>query len=66
MKIDNKILENLADEANAKGDNNLAIVLYTFLGARKAHMDTSLAIHNQDWARTRSEELKQFQNRSKN
>ena len=66
MKIENKILENLADEANVKGDNNLAIVLYTFLGARKAYMDRELAVHNQDWARKRSEEIKQFQNRGNN
>ena len=66
MNIDIEEIENLADEANAKGDNNLAIVLYTFLGARKTHMDKELAIHNQDWARKRSEELKQFQNRSDN
>jgi hypothetical protein len=66
MNIDIKILEDLADEANAKGDNNLAIVLYTFLGARKTYMENELAVHNQNWARRRSEELKQFKNRKNN
>ena len=59
-------LENLADEANITGDNNLAIVLYTFLGARKAHMDKELAIHCQDWAKKRVREIKQFNNRKNN
>lgn len=66
MNIDIKTLEDLADKANARGDNNLAIVLFTFLGARKAYMDEELAIYNQDWARKRSEEIKQFQKRGDN
>ncbi|MAF24001.1 hypothetical protein CL634_00225 [bacterium] len=61
-----KELENLADEANIKGDNNLAIVLYTVLGARKAHMDKELAIHCQNWAKERVREIKQFNNRKNN
>lgn len=61
-----KELEILADKANIAGDNNLAIVLYTFLGARKCHMDEKFATYCQDWAKRRSEELKQFQNRENN
>ena len=61
-----KELENLADEANITGDNNLAIVLYTLLGARKAHMDKELAIHCQDWAKKRVEEIKLLKNRKNN
>ena len=53
-------LENLADEANIKGDNNLAVVLYTFLGARKIHMDKELAMLCRDWAEKRTREIKQF------
>jgi len=58
----NEELENLADEANITGDNNLAIVLYTFLGARKTYMEEQFAKHSQDWARKRVKELKQFNN----
>jgi hypothetical protein len=56
-------LENLADKANAMGDNNLAAVLYTFLGARRSYMDKELAIYCQGWAKKRSEELKLFKNK---
>ena len=59
-------LENLADEANITGDNNLAIVLYTFLGAKKTHMDKEFAHYCQDWAKKRVEEIKQFENRRNN
>ena len=59
-------LENIADEANITGDNNLAIVLYTFLGSRKAHMDRELAVHCQDWAKKRVKEINQFKNRRNN
>ena len=64
--MNDKVLEELADEANITGDNNLAIVLYTFLGARKAYMDKELAIHCQDWARKRVKEIDQFKNRGNN
>ena len=60
MNINIDRIEDLADEANAKGDNNLAVVLYTFLGARKVYMEKELAAHNQDWARKRSKEISQF------
>ena len=59
-------LETLADQANIKGDNNLAIVLYTFLGARKSYMEKELAIHCQDWAKKRVKEIDQFRNRRNN
>ena len=59
-------LENLADEANITGDNNLAIVLYTFLGARKSYMDKELAIYVQDWAKRRVKEIDQFKSRGNN
>ena len=57
-----KKLEELADEANITGDTNLAIVLYTFLGARKTYMDKELASYCQDWAKKRVKEIEQFKN----
>ena len=59
-------LENLADEANIMGDNNLAIVLYTFLGARKTYMDKEFATLCQDWAKKRVKEIDQFKNNRNN
>ena len=61
-----KELETLADQANASGDNSLAIVLYTFLGAKNAHMDKELAIHCQNWARQRVKELEMLNNNKNN
>lgn len=65
-RMNDEDLEILAEEANMKGDNNLAIVLYAFLGARKAHMDGALAQTCQDWCTKRLEELDQFRNRKNN
>ena len=66
MNIDIKTLEDLADEANIKGDNNLAIILYTLLGSRRVDMDGMLAQHVQDWAKERSREIDMFKNRKNN
>ena len=66
MKIDDKRLEELADEANIKGDNNLAIILYTLLGSRKVYMDSALATHVQDWAKERAKDIEFFKNRKNN
>ena len=64
--MSDKELETLADQANISGDNNLAIVLYTFLGAKNAHMDKEFAKHCQDWAKQRVKELKMLNNRKNN
>ena len=60
--IDLNEIEDLADKANAMGDNNLAIVLYTFLGSRKAYMEKEFATHCQDWAKRRVNEIKRIKN----
>ena len=59
-------LEALADQANISGDNNLAIILYTFLGARKTFMDKELATHCQEWAKKRVKEIDMLRNRKNN
>tara|TARA_Y100000310_G_scaffold323014_1_gene382835 strand:- start:437 stop:640 length:204 start_codon:yes stop_codon:yes gene_type:complete len=46
-----KPLEKIADEARKSGDHQLAIVLYTFLGSRKAGLTKEFADYCQDWAK---------------
>ena len=62
----NKQLEDLADEANIKGDNNLAIVLYVFLGARKVYLDGAFAEVAKMWAKERVKEMNLFDKRTDN
>jgi len=50
--MDDKILNEMAKEAETKGDNNLAIVLHVFLGAKKAGIGGLFAEHCQDFARS--------------
>ena len=62
----NKELEDLADEANIKGDNNLAIVLYVFLGSRKVFLDGAFAKMAKAWAEERVKEINLFNKRADN
>ena len=66
MNIDNEILENLAEHAKEEGDNNLAILLHVFLGARHANVDYELAVHCQNWSRMQLEAINQVRNRRNN
>ena len=65
-KISEEKLKQLAARAQSLGDNNLAIVLHVFLGARATYMDSNLAEHCQEWAKKRMEEIEQFKNRKNN
>ena len=46
-----KELERIAEESLSSGENNLAIVLYAYLGASKAGMGGVYAKHCQNFAR---------------
>ena len=52
-------LKEMADECKARGENNLAIVLYAYLGSKKAGLDGLYAEHCQDFARSGLEAIKQ-------
>jgi hypothetical protein len=45
-------LEEMADECKARGENNLAIVLYAYLGSKKAGLDGLYAEHCQDFVKS--------------
>ena len=60
------VLEDMADECRVAGQNNLAIVLYSYLGAEKCGMDGFFAKHCQEFAKNGAKEIKKAQNRRNN
>jgi len=52
-----KELEIIAEESLSRGENNLAIVLYAYLGAEKAGQGGLYAEHCQDFARRSLREI---------
>ena len=67
MKVANdmkeKELERIAEESLSRGENNLAIVLYAYLGAEKAGQGGLYAEHCQDFARRSLREIDKEINR---
>lgn len=61
-----EVLEQMADECKDSGQNNLAIVLYSYLGAEKCGMDTYFAKHCQEFAAQGIKEIEKFQSRRNN
>tara|TARA_Y100000310_G_C20040231_1_gene515815 strand:- start:214 stop:420 length:207 start_codon:yes stop_codon:yes gene_type:complete len=59
-------IEFLADKAKAAEYNDLAIVLYTYLGSKKVGMGSEFARHCQLFARAGVEEIELFKNRRNN
>jgi hypothetical protein len=58
-----KAIEQLAEKAKAKGKNDLAIVLYTYLGSDKLGMGSDFARYCQVFAREGIKQTEQRQNR---
>ena len=61
-----EMLEEIAHECKASGRNNLAIVIYSYLGSKKAGLDSLFAAHCQDFARSGIETIKDFNARENN
>ena len=59
-------IEYLADKAKAAEYNDLAIILYTYLGTKKVGMGSEFARHCQAFARAGVEEIELFKNRRNN
>ena len=53
-----KELEDLADEAKLVGENDLAIVLYTYLGSKHVGVGTEFARYCQTFAREGIKEIR--------
>ena len=65
MMIDEQI-EEIAKEAKNGGMNDLAVVLYCYLGARKAGVSSEFSSYCQVWAKQASAELNKIKNRRNN
>lgn len=61
-----KVVENLADKAKLAQYNDLAIVLYTYLGSKKMGMGSDFARYCQVFAREGAKEIKLSENRKNN
>ena len=56
----------LADKAKLAEYNDLAIVLYTFLGSKHGGMSSDFARHCQDFAKYGAKEIELYKNRRNN
>tara|TARA_Y100000310_G_scaffold344470_1_gene457408 strand:+ start:4770 stop:4964 length:195 start_codon:yes stop_codon:yes gene_type:complete len=59
-------LKELAEEAKLVGENDLAIVLYTYLGSKHVGMSSDFARNCQAFAREGARQIKLFKNRKNN
>ena len=58
-----KVVEEMAEACKANKENNLAIVLYAYLGAKHAGMGRLFAKHCQDFARSGLEMIDEMKKR---
>ena len=61
-----EVIELLADKAKLAEYNDLAIVLYTYLGSKKIGLGSDFARCCQSFASKSLEEVKMFENRKNN
>jgi hypothetical protein len=59
-------LKEMAKACKESGENNLAIVLYTYLGSRKIGLDGFFAEHCQEFAKKGSEDINKFLKKENN
>ena len=59
-------LKEMAEALKEHGENNLAIVLYVFLGSRKVGLDGYFAKHCQEFAKEQLPEIKKALKRDNN
>ena len=59
-------LKEMAAACKESGENNLAVVLYTFLGSRKIGLDGYFAKHCQEFAKKGSKEISKYLKRGDN
>jgi hypothetical protein len=61
-----EVIENLAGKAKLAQYNDLAIVLYTYLGSKKMDMGSDFARYCQLFAKEGVKEIQLFENRKNN
>ena len=59
-------LKEMAEALKEHGENNLAIVLYTYLGSRKVGLDGYFAQHCKEFAKKGSEDINKFLQKGNN
>ena len=59
-------LKEMAKACEESGENNLAIVLYTYLGSRKIGLDGYFAKHCQEFAKKGSKEINKYLKKGNN
>ena len=59
-------LKDMAAACEKSGEDNLAVVLYTYLGSRKIGLDGYFAKHCQEFAKKGSENIKKHLKRGNN
>lgn len=64
--MDDEKLVELAEEAKLVGENDFAIVLYTYLGSKHVGMGSEFARHCQAFAREGIEQIELHKNRRNN
>ena len=60
------VIKTLADKAKLAEYNDLAIVLYTYLGSKKVGMGSDFARHCQTYAKETAKDIELFNNRKNN
>ena len=65
MELEDKLYE-IAEEASASGHNDLAIVLYTYLGSEKVGLSCDFARYCQDYAQRGMDAIDMHKNRRNN
>ena len=61
-----EVIETLADKARLAEYNDLAIVLYTYLGSKKIGMSSDFARHCQAFAKEGAKKIEVYQNTKNN
>lgn len=64
--MNDKELENLADKTREEGNNDLAIILYTYLGSKKVGLGSDFAAYCQIFAKEGVKQIEGSQNRRNN
>ena len=59
-------LKEMAEALKEHGENNLAIVLYTYLGSRKIGLDGYFAAHCQEFAKKGSKDINKYLKKENN
>jgi len=66
MELGDEELEALADRARDAGNNDFAIVMYTYLGAKKVGMGSDFARYCQQFALEGIKQIEMHKNRRNN